>query len=189
MISKRTSRRQKVDTKAATVISTDDTGNFRSAIVEALGKAQKVQAITPYGLCNNPPDNSLAIALNINGIAANTVAMIDDPKNRKKNLAKGEVVLYNYLTESYIYLKEDGTIEISGEQSSISVNPDGTIEVTGTTTINGSTTINGDLTVTGKITCDDLTTSTITSLNAHMHQAGGYNIGGTPVTGVGGTSP
>jgi phage gp45-like len=132
MISKRTSQRQKVDTKAGTVILIDDTGNFQRAAISSLGKEQKVMVLTPYGLCTNPSDDSLAIAMNINGVAANTVAIIDDPKNRKKNLAKGEVALYNYETESVVYLKEDNSIEIeSASGAKITLTASGDIELNG----------------------------------------------------------
>ena len=124
------------DIKAATVKSTDDTGNFRSAVIEALGKSQKVQAFSPYGLCSNPPDDSLAIAFNILGIAANTVAIIDDPKNRKKGLAKGEVAIVNYLTGTFLYLKEDGGVDIETEEGSkIQILPTGVVNVVGTTSL------------------------------------------------------
>lgn len=132
MINKRTATRQKVDTKAATVILIDDTGNFQRAAISSLGKEQKVMVLTPYGLCSNPSDESLAIAFNINGVAANTVAMIDDPKNRKKNLAKGEVALYNYETESVVYLKEDNSIEVeSASGAKITLTATGNIELNG----------------------------------------------------------
>lgn len=163
--------RKKVDIKGANVVSTDDTQNFRYAILGTLGKSQKSQAFSPYGLCTNPPDNSLGIALNMQGIASNTVVFIDDPKNRKKDLNKGEVAIYNYLTQAIVYVKNNGGIDIETTSGSkIQLLPDGTIEIT------GDTKINGDLEVTG-----DIKTPSVTSYNAHVHSGvttGPSNTGG-----------
>lgn len=189
MINKRTATRQKVDTKSATVILIDDTGNFQRAAISTLGKEQKVMVLTPYGLCSNPSDESLAITFNINGVAANTVAIIDDPKNRKKNLAKGEVALYNYETESIVYLKEDNSVVVELASGKKFVISDSGIAMTGNASITGDLSVTGAITATGNITCADLATSTITSLNAHVHNSGTLNIAGTPVTGTTGTSP
>lgn len=136
MISKRDANRNRANVKAGSVAMTDDTGDFRRAMISALGKTQKCQAFSPYGLCSNPPDESMAVLLNMQGIASNTVALIDDPKNRKKNLAKGEVALYNYVTGSFLYLRADGAIvgEITGG-SKIEILPDGNTNISATTAL------------------------------------------------------
>ena len=209
------SNRQKVDTKAMSGTSTDDSGDFRQGEFTALGTTQKCQILSPYGLCTNPPDESLALAFNIQGIAANKIVIVDDPKNRKRDLAKGEVALYNYATRSLIYLKEDGGIDIEIEQgSTVQILPDGTIDLDNasgsvvtlspsgvittnavTTNITSSSAINltapainikGDVNVTGVLAATDLATDTISSLSDHTHTPGSYNISGTPVTGVSG---
>lgn len=158
------SRRQKVDVKGASVVSTDDTQWFRYAVLETLGKAQKSQAFSPYGLCTNPPDGSLGIAFNIQGIASNTVVFIDDPKNRKKGLNKGEVAIVNYLTGAFVFVKSDGGIDIENSKGAkIKLLPDGTIEMT------GYTKIIGDLEVTGKVTATDYEVPGEPSYVNHAH--------------------
>ncbi len=132
MINKPKGSRQKVDIKGATVTMTDDTQNYLTAMIKFLNSTQKAQILTPYGFCCNPPDNSLAISLNIQGIASNKVCFVDDPKNRKKNLSKGEVAIVNYSTNACVYIKEDETIDIETPSGSkITMQSDGTIELNG----------------------------------------------------------
>lgn len=170
MITKPHNQRLKVNTKSATVLSIDDTGNFRTAIIRAIGKAQKVQVVSPYGLCSNPSDESLAIAFNLQNVAANTIAIIDDPKNRKKNLAKGEVALYNYESQSFVYLKEDNSIEIeSASGANIKLTASGDIELNGSSDFVTAFT---DM----KTAFDQMRTelnALITQYNLHTHAASG----------------
>jgi len=171
------------DIKAATVKSTDDTGNFRSAVVEALGKSQKVQAFSPYGLCSNPPDDSLAIAFNILGIAANTVAIIDDPKNRKKGLAKGEVAIVNYLTGTFIYLKENGGIDVEIEQGPfVNITPDGTINLNNASGSIVTMSPSGGVTVSAVSTTINSTTTDIISSVTNLTSSTSINLTAPLVT-------
>lgn len=183
MISKREVNRNKTNTKAGTVTMTDDSGNYRNAMISSLGKNQKCQVLSPYGLCSNPPDNSLAALFNLQGIAANTIAIVDDPKNRKKNLAKGEVALYNYTSGSLIHLKEDGTVIIDNNSGSIvTLSPSGVVNIEASTTnITSTTAVNIEaptVTITGA-TSLDLVSSTAINLTAPVINTNGVftNIG------------
>ncbi len=159
MVGAKSAERLRVNTKGMSVLSIDDTGKFRSCILSASGYTQRCQALSPYGLCTNPPDNSLAVAFNLQNIASNTVALIDDPENRKKGLEKGEVALYNYVTGSVVYLKSDNSIEIeSSGGAKITMASDGTIQ------------LNGDADFVTAFT--DMKTAfdlAITAINSHTH--------------------
>lgn len=160
----RNSNRQKTDTKGASLKSIDDSGNFRRAIISALGADQPALAFTPYGICSNPPVGSLAISTNIQGIASNTVVFLDDPKNRKKGLSEGEIAIVNYLTGAFVFVKSDGGIDIeSPGGAKIQLLSNGTISIT------GNTTINGDLTVTGETTSADFNVPSEPSYVGHKH--------------------
>jgi len=177
--------------KGMSVVSVDDTQNTRTGVVTGAGKTlQPTQIVSPYGLCSNPPPNSLGISLNLLGNASDNVTIVDHPNLRKKNLLSGEVAVVNYLTGSNIYIKTDGSIDItSASGATILMAADGSITITGTTTtninatttanitapainLNGVVNVNGALTATGAIGATDLTTSTIASVNAHVHSAG-----------------
>jgi len=167
----RNPNRQKTDIKSATVESIDDAQNIRFAFIKTLGNPlQKTQAFSPYGLCSNPPDGSLSISLNMQGIASNTVSFIDDPKNRKKGLLKGEVAIVNYLTGATVYVKQDGGIDIESPSGCrIKLLPDGTIEMT------GDTKINGNLIVTGEVTALEYNVPSKPSYTSHRHD--GVTVG------------
>ena len=185
MINKRLSERQKLDTKGMTTLSIDDAQAFQFAILQGMGITQKAQSITPYGICSNPPDNSLAITFNIQGIASNKVAFIDDPNNRKKGLLKGEIVLINYLTKAMVYVKEDGGIDIETPSGSkIQLLPDGTITLTGDTTINGNLTVTGDISNNGDVISAGAVTATGTVTGGELAVPGSPNYSDHKHSGV-----
>lgn len=94
--------------KIAKVLSVDDEQDIRTGYVEFLGKEQKVNIFTPYGLMHHPPKDSLSILFALQGQESNIVSMSDHPRIRvKKELKEGEVALGNYLTGSYILFDEE----------------------------------------------------------------------------------
>ena len=106
--------------KMAKLISSDDTkaiqqGRFYYMGTEALG-----QIFVPYGTISRPPKDSELIVFSQNGHESNAIAFASHPNIRTlKNLKEGEVGLANYLTKSYILMREDGTIELSSEKDFI----------------------------------------------------------------------
>lgn len=99
--------------KIAKLISVDDSGDLRSAIVSFLGKQQRVMLFTPYGIMSSPPASSLTILWSQQGQESNGIGISDDPKNRiLKNLKEGEIALGNYKTGSYILFDENGGCQI-----------------------------------------------------------------------------
>ena len=94
------------------LVSKDDE-DFQVAQVKYMGKPADVELVFPYGLCANPPKDSLVLMWSILGAEENRAGMANYPQRRFKDLKEGEVVLYNYLTGSYIKFDKDGNIVIN----------------------------------------------------------------------------
>lgn len=120
--------------KMARMVSSDDTGNFRFGQFFYQGQTSKGQIFTPYGFYHNPPNDSLAIMFAQNGQDSNRIAMVSDPKNRKKNLAKGEAGIENAVTGSFVLMKEDGSIEIDAA-GAVTVNAGAEVTITAATNV------------------------------------------------------
>ena len=91
--------------------------------------------------------------------------------------------LRNKTGAHYVWLKNDGTIELKNENGNVTMSPDGTIDANGAI-----------ITPVGAISSPvSLSAPSIIvdgkELKDHTHIAGGYNISGSPVTGVSGTQP
>lgn len=97
------------------MLSSDDSGNYRTGTFFYQGQTGSQGMIfTPYGLIHNPPDNSMAILFSQNGQDSNSIAIVDDPINRIKNLAKGEVGIANYGTGTNVICKANGDVDVTG---------------------------------------------------------------------------
>jgi len=128
------------------------------------------------------------------GNESNSIVIADDPKNRVKNLAEGEVGIANYQTGTHFIMKENGDwdIQVNGNvnltatgDANITVGGNCTINAedgeiflnspvirwrSGTIDINGVTVNNGDVNVTN----GDVLAETI-SVQTHVH--GGVTAG------------
>lgn len=91
--------------------------------------------------------------------------------------------LRNKTGAHYVWLKNDGTIELKNENGNVTMAPDGTIDANGAIitpvgAISSPVSVSApSIVVNGK------------ELDQHTHLPGAYNIGGTPVTGNSGTQP
>lgn len=101
--------------KIGTLLSVDDNENIQFGTISAFGKEQNTALITPYGLENNPPVNSLVITFQQSSNESGAISLATDPKNREKGLKVGEVKITNNVAGSSILLKEDGTILVTGD--------------------------------------------------------------------------
>lgn len=140
----------------------NDSNIFPTTEVSYNLKKSKVIRFSPYGLCSNVPANSNVILLSADGQESLKYALSDDMQNRYKNLKEGEVVLYNYLSGSYIYLKENGDVKVDCKNNEIidvvgdvdiTVGGDATIDITG----------DADVTVGGSLAATAVTAATITA--------------------------
>jgi phage gp45-like len=120
-----------------------DSGNYPIGQLSFLGQTQDVRQITPYGLYCHPPIDSEWLVLNLRGNSDDKVGIGNNYLNRFKNLKEGEFALYNQLTGSYIYFKENGDIELIGKND-LNATIDGSINVL--VKQDADITVNGNLT-------------------------------------------
>lgn len=84
--------------------------------VTVVYQGQELQAYShlPYGFICHPTSNGVAFICAQNGQQANPVAIIGNSKQRgQRNLTQGEVGLENFLTGSFVLLRENGDIEVN----------------------------------------------------------------------------
>lgn len=127
-------------------MSSDDSGDFQQGTFFYMGSAPVGQIFIPYGDLMRPPDDAQLAVFAQNGNSSNAIAFASDPKNRTvKDLAPGEKGIANYISGSYILIRNNGDIEIVGTANVIA-NITGNATVTAPDIIlNGDVTINGDL--------------------------------------------
>lgn len=107
-----------------TIASKDDT-DFQICQVSYLGKTKNINLVLPYGLFSNPKENGLVLTFNIGANEENIAGIPYNPYSRFKDLKKGEVVVGNPHTQTKVYFKENGDIDI---ESSGVVNINGASE-------------------------------------------------------------
>lgn len=102
------------------------------------GKQTEVVRHSPYGLCTNPPKNSIGILFEIQGREAVKYGIFDFMTGRFKNLKEGEVQLGNYLTKASIKFSQNGDIIVNIPNGNLIANVSGNadINVSGDTDIN-----------------------------------------------------
>lgn len=150
----------------------DDSEVYATAQAEYNGKTTSYTRLSPYGLDTNPPKGTWVLFLSSEAQEAVKFGVAHDFLKRFKNLKEGEVALYNTLSKSFIFLKENGDIEVDAKNDLIAnvvndmtatIGNDATIDITGNmdTTVGGnmSTTVTGDMeaTVTGDIAATSTT--------------------------------
>jgi len=160
-------------------LNTDDTENFPQAQMTYLGKTANVPLVQPYGLTSRPPEGkeTLVAIFQVQGQEQNRLGIPFTPRLRKRGLKPGEVVLENMLAKTYMYMKENGDLEIviakdlietvknitiTGVDAVINLN-NLTINAT-QITINSKLTVNGDTDFHGKLSSNNKNIS-----NTHTH--------------------
>ena len=157
-----------------TFVGNDDE-QFQVTQINYLNKTTNMEVINPYGLCSNPPRNSLVLLFNVQGQEENRAGIANLPQQRFKNLKEGEVALGNYLTKTVIKFSENGDLEIFSA-SNCNVNVTGTTNlVSPQTNITGEIQVNGNINVTGDVVASGI------SLVNHIH--GGVEPGGGTTSG------
>lgn len=170
----------------------NDANKYQTTQISYLGKTADMEVIYPYGLCGNPPKNSLVLLFNVQGMEENRAGVANLVTERFKDLKEGEVAIGNYLTKSVIKFLENGDIEIYGKNdervtidrnSNISIAGNCSISVNGTTTLScpGGTTINSDVHINGTVTCSEDVIASGISLVSHIHS--GVTPGGGTTSG------
>jgi len=165
-------------------LSHTDTNAFPKAQGSSNQNVSDYTSLSVYGICANAPVGSHVLFFSSQANESVKFGIENDFKNRKKGLKLGESCLYNTLTKSYVYLKEDGSVEIFAPEVTIKGNSsftgnltvEGDIKVTGNTeltgdlAVTGNTELTGDLAVTGNIevTGGDLVVDGL-SFKLHVH--------------------
>ena len=171
----------------------NDKGKYPVTEITYNGKVTSAVRFSPYGLCSNPPLKSNCIVFTVNSQESLKYALTDDMENRFNYLKEGEVAIFNYITKSFMHLKENGDIYIfsaNDKEEYISANHKVTIKGNATIDIDGSLTatttgntnitaptvaITGNVTVSGTIVSQGNVTGAGVSLNSHTH--GGVTTG------------
>lgn len=164
--------------KIARLISVNDTAAIQQGVFSYMGSTPRGQIFVPYGVMMNPPAGSQVAVFSQNGNESNAIGFASHPNLRTlQNLASGEYGISNYLTGSYLILKENGDIEISSEADvTISKAVNVNITATGTATLNiPSIDITGDVNITGDLVNNGVTFST------HIHSQGNDSNGDAEV--------
>ncbi len=95
-----------------TTLNTSDSESIPGIQITYLGKVANAALLLPYGLTARPPNDTLCLVINIGGQEENRIAIPLGTTKRKRGLKPGETVLENQITESFLYLREDGTLEV-----------------------------------------------------------------------------
>lgn len=100
-----------------------------------------------YGLYSNAPSGSFVIVMQVNGQDEVLFGIEDDVNNRPRALKEGEVMLYNTLTKSFIYLDADSNIQVYSAKD-LNLNITGNVNLTAQqVNITASTQITGGMTI------------------------------------------
>ena len=142
-----------------------DDSNLRRQQISYNGKADDGEIYAPYGMSYNIPADSLSLYFVVSNDPGNLIVMPDRPNDRIKNLAEGEVAIFNPLTKTNIIFKQNGDLDIvtTGDSGQINANvkskinidtgDDVTINCTGDVNINTTGDFNltaiGDVNITG----------------------------------------
>jgi phage gp45-like len=163
---------------------TDDSSAYPQVQVSYNGKATNAVRLSPYGLCTNPPNGANVLLLSSQAQESTKFALIDDMRNRFNNLEEGEVAVYHYDTESLIYFKNNGNIEIVANGNLLAsvegkTDLDSTGDVTVTTDGNAKIDASGNVDVDagGTLTADAVTSATVTAPTITLN--GNVTIAGT----------
>jgi phage gp45-like len=174
--------------KMARSMAVTDKGNYRRAKITYLGLTKDALDFTPYGFFHNTPDGGLALVFSQNGQESNSIAITDDPRNRFKDTVPGEVGLYNQITKSHVYLRQDGSIELKvGETTAILTEAALTISG-GDIITDGNIIAGGNITTaTGTVSGDMVvgtTDVTFGGISGVGHVHGGVSSGSADTTGA-----
>lgn len=162
--------------KIARLVSSDDSGNFQQGNFYYMGSTPKGQIFVQYGDLMRPPDGAQMAVFAQNGNESNAIAFASDPKNRTvKDLAPGERGIANYISGSYILIRNNGNIEIISQADVTVTAP--TVTITSAVTITGNVTINGNLVNNG------------VNLTNHNHSQGNDSDGDSEVDTSGPQNP
>lgn len=164
----------------------DDSSSYPTGQAQYNGKKAAFTRLLPYGLSSLEPEGYFVFLVNNQGQESSKLGIPSAMQDRKKSLKEGEVAIYNSVTGVWVFIKEDGTVEINADTLIIGdLHVTGDVQIDGNLNVDGNTTIGGTLGVTGATTMTTVTCSAITingiPFGTHVHsgvQSGASNTGG-----------
>ncbi len=115
--------------KAIITLILEDTANVQKSQVQFYDNVRDVEIISPYGIYGVAPLGSQVVLFQVNGQEENLVGIADDVNNRPKNLKEGELILKNIKTNTAIYFKQDGSLEVT-TNGNLNITVDGDADIT-----------------------------------------------------------
>jgi len=94
-----------------------DTGNYPKSQISYMEKVKDIVLALPLGFAVNPPEETLVLLMNAQGQEENMTGMPLGTDERIKPLKKGEVAIYNPITQSYVVFREDKSILIDSKEN------------------------------------------------------------------------
>lgn len=167
----------------------DDSLKLQGVQVSLLGgEPAWAERFQQYGYTSHPHPGAEAIVAAVGGARAHLVALaIDDRRYRMKQLAQGEVAMYDDLGNVIVFKRDK--IQVQAVQHLEVTAP--TCHITATTTHDGNVTINGNVQVDGNITATGDITDGVGSMqgmrdiyNAHTHPGDSGGTTSTPNQGM-----
>ena len=149
----------------------DDDSTYPETTAYYKGKTQPATRHSVYGVCSQPPKNSLGLLFQVDCSNGVQYGIFDYVTGRFKNLEEGEVQIGNYLTEASIKFDVEGNVIVNVPSGNLTATVSGSATLTvPETTINSDVTINGALSVTGDVTGNNFVSSGISvDFNTHIH--------------------
>jgi phage gp45-like len=114
---------------------TDDSSAYPQGQCEHNGKIINYTRLSPYGLDSNPPKDFHLLLFSSQAQEGVRFGMASNMNSRKSGLEKGEIAVYNPVTKSFVFFKENGDIEIDS-QKDVVINCLGDTKITATGDVN-----------------------------------------------------
>jgi len=119
--------------------------------------------LSTYGICANAPEGSHVFLIGSQGMESTKFGIENDFLKRLKGLKSGEVALYNTLTGSYVFLKENGDADLVATGK---VNVESPSEINLTAPVIN---LNGNVVASGTVTATDFKAGGLPDYSAHKH--------------------
>jgi hypothetical protein len=88
----------------------NDSSVYPKNQVDYNNKTSIVNRLSVYGYSYNPEKDTWGLSFSSQGNEAVKFVLFNEMEKRKKNLKPGEIVIHSPKTNSYIYLKENGSV-------------------------------------------------------------------------------
>ncbi|KIP14334.1 bacteriophage Mu Gp45 family protein [Burkholderia sp. MSHR3999] len=183
-----TMQRARSTFRRAFVVGISGAANKVLTLVGLADQQKTAEWIEPYGLAAMPKIGAETIAQCIDGDESHSVVVVVGDRRFRFDVADGEVAVYTYINAARphrLHLKNDGTIELLGDELRIEV-PKGA-DLVGDLRMTGKLTLIGDLEQTGNqnVTGDTTASGTVTGktdvvfgdVSGGKHRHGGVQNG------------